>query len=34
MPSFTHFGAVAVSDGRVYASTHDSTLYAFGLKGE
>lgn len=34
MPSFTHFGAVAVSDGRVYASTHDSTLYAFGFKGE
>ncbi len=34
MPSFTHFGAVAVSDGRVYTSTYDSTLYAFGFKGE
>ena len=34
MPSFTHFGAIAVSDGRVFATTHDSTLYAFGLKGE
>jgi outer membrane protein assembly factor BamB len=32
--SFTHFGALAVSDGRVYTATHDSTLYAFGLKGE
>jgi hypothetical protein len=32
--SFTHFGALAVSDGRVYTTTHDSTLYAFGLKGE
>ncbi len=32
IPSFTHFGAVAVSDGRLYTSTHDSTLYAFGLK--
>ncbi|HEX4807953.1 MAG TPA: PQQ-binding-like beta-propeller repeat protein, partial [Bryobacteraceae bacterium] len=31
MSSFTHLGAVAVSDGRVYATTHDSTLYAFGL---
>ncbi len=34
MPSFTHFGGLAVSDGRVYATTHDSTLYAFGVKGE
>jgi outer membrane protein assembly factor BamB len=34
MPSFTHLGGIAVSDGRVYAATHDSTLYAFGLKGE
>ncbi len=34
MSSFTHLGGVAVSDGRVYASTHDSTLYAFGLKEE
>jgi outer membrane protein assembly factor BamB len=31
MPSFTHFGAVAVSDGRVFMTTHDSTVYAFGL---
>jgi outer membrane protein assembly factor BamB len=34
MSSFTHLGAIAVSDGRVYATTYDSTLYAFGLKGE
>jgi outer membrane protein assembly factor BamB len=34
MPSFTHFGGLAVSDGRVYATTHDSTLYAFGVKGD
>jgi len=32
--SFTHFGGLAVSDGRVYVTTYDSTLYAFGLKGE
>jgi outer membrane protein assembly factor BamB len=34
MPSFTHFGGLAVSDGRVYATTHDSMLYAFGVKGD
>jgi outer membrane protein assembly factor BamB len=34
MTSFTHFGGVAVSDGRVYVTTHDSTVYAFGFKGE
>ncbi|MBV9033073.1 MAG: PQQ-binding-like beta-propeller repeat protein, partial [Acidobacteriaceae bacterium] len=34
MPSFTHLGAIAVNDGRVFATTYDSTLYAFGLKGE
>lgn len=34
MPSFTHFGGLAVSDGRVYATTYDSTLYAFGVKDE
>jgi outer membrane protein assembly factor BamB len=32
MSSFTHLGALAVSDGRVFTSTHDSTVYAFGLK--
>jgi outer membrane protein assembly factor BamB len=32
IPSFTHFGGLAVSDGRVFLTTHDSTVYAFGLK--
>lgn len=31
MPSFTHFSGLAVSEGRVYVVTHDSTLYAFGV---
>jgi outer membrane protein assembly factor BamB len=34
MSSFTHLGGLALSDGRIYVSTHDSTLYAFGLKGQ
>lgn len=34
MSSVTHLSAIAVSDGRVYATTHDSTLYAFGLPGQ
>jgi outer membrane protein assembly factor BamB len=31
MPSFTHFGGLAVSNGRVFATTYDATVYAFGL---
>ncbi len=27
--SFTHFGGLAVADGRVFLTTHDSTVYAF-----
>ena len=34
MPSFTHFGALAVSDGQVFMTTHDSTVYAYGLAGQ
>ena len=34
MTSFTHFGGLALADGRVYTTTHDSTVYAFGLPGE
>jgi outer membrane protein assembly factor BamB len=34
MSSFTHLGGLAVSDGRVFTSTHDSTVYAFGFKGQ
>lgn len=32
MPSFTHFGGLAVSSGHIFVTTHDSILYAFGLK--
>ncbi len=31
MPSFTHFGGLALSDARVYATTYDGTLHAFGV---
>jgi outer membrane protein assembly factor BamB len=31
MKSFTHFGAPVISGGRVYVSTYDGTIYAFGL---
>jgi hypothetical protein len=32
--SFTHFGGIAVSNGRVFVSTFDGFVYAFGLKNE
>lgn len=32
MQSFTHFGGLAINDGRIFITTFDSTLYAFGLK--
>lgn len=34
MPSFTHFGGLAINDGRIFVTTHDSTIYAFSVKGE
>ncbi len=34
MPAFTHFSGIAISSGRVYVSTYDSTVYSFGLKSE
>lgn len=34
MSSFTHLGGLALNDGRIFITTHDSTVYAFGLKGE
>jgi outer membrane protein assembly factor BamB len=34
IPSFTHFGAIAISEGRVFMTTFDSTVYAFGLPGQ
>lgn len=32
--SFTHFGGIALSNGRVFISTYDGTVYAYGLKNE
>jgi len=32
MPSFTHFSGIAISGGRIYVSTFDSNVYAFGIK--
>lgn len=32
MPSFTHFSGIAAASGRVFVTTWDSTVYAFGLK--
>lgn len=32
MPSFQHFGGISISGGRVFVTTFDSTVYAFGIK--
>jgi outer membrane protein assembly factor BamB len=32
--SFTHFGGIAVSNGRIFVTTYDGTVYAFGIKNE
>ena len=32
--SFTHFGGIALSNGRVFVTTYDGTVYAFGIKNE
>jgi outer membrane protein assembly factor BamB len=32
--SFTHLGGIAVSDGRVFVTAYDETLYAFGIPGQ
>ena len=34
MSSFTHFGGLAVSNGRVFVTTYDGSVYAFGIKNE
>jgi outer membrane protein assembly factor BamB len=34
LSSFTHFGGLALSNGRVFVSTYDGYLHAFGLKQE
>jgi outer membrane protein assembly factor BamB len=32
--SFTHLGGIAVSNGRIFVTTYDGTVYAFGVKNE
>ena len=32
--SFTHFGGVAISNGRIFVTAWDGTVYAFGLRNE
>ena len=32
--SFTHFGGIALSNGRVFVTTYDGFVYAFGLQHE
>lgn len=32
MPSWTHFSGLSISGGRIYVTTFDSNVYAFGLK--
>jgi outer membrane protein assembly factor BamB len=32
MPGWTHFSGLAISAGRIFVTTYDSTVYAFGLK--
>jgi hypothetical protein len=34
LSSFTHFGGLAVSNGRIFVTTWDGYVYAFGLKRE
>jgi outer membrane protein assembly factor BamB len=34
MASFTHFGGIALSNGRIFVSTYNGFVYAFGLKNE
>jgi len=32
MPGWTHFSGIALSGGKIFVTTYDSTVYAFGLK--
>jgi outer membrane protein assembly factor BamB len=32
MPGWAHFSGLAISAGRIFVTTYDSTIYAFGLK--
>jgi Cytochrome C oxidase, cbb3-type, subunit III/PQQ-like domain len=33
MAGWTHFSGIAVGDGKVFVTTHDGAVYAFGLRG-
>jgi outer membrane protein assembly factor BamB/cytochrome c5 len=33
MNGWTHFSGLAVGDGKIFATTHDGAVYAFGLRG-
>jgi mono/diheme cytochrome c family protein len=33
IPGWTHFSGLAVGDGKVFVTTHDGAVYAFGLRG-
>jgi len=32
MKQFTHFSGLAIADGRVFCTTYDGVIYAFGLQ--
>ena len=32
--SFTHFGGIFLSNGRIFVTSYDGTVYAFGIKNE
>ena len=32
MPPWTHFSGISIATGRVYVTTLDSNVYAFGVK--
>ncbi len=34
MSSFTHLGGLAITEGFVFTTTHDSTVFAFGVPGQ
>ncbi len=34
MPSWTHFSGISISGGKIFVTTYDSNVYAFGLKDQ
>ena len=34
MPGWTHFSGISISGGKVFVTTYDSNVYAFGIKGQ